>query len=324
MKEGPGANRWLAGGALAILASLAFLQAFALHGMVAEKGEPAAAVAETPPARVPMPRLSRENAPREAAAGRGAAETPAKPRRSRATRADDPAPPAENADLARLRAENADLRARLDDMLNWVVENLRGRFPLEERHMGYLRVPPVDEESGGVSEDLALLLRLTDDEADRMDDAFEASRVTLRELEEEGVSVRVDDAAWQQGMLDATLTFAPYAEDGELVKEALYDELRATLGRARFARLLQVSEAGLGEAMDYFGNRERTLRISEVLTDDGADGGEIVMLVIRDETVTPDPDNPDRQFVRATESITWELPEEYERFAALLPDRERQ
>ncbi|MBR6022280.1 MAG: hypothetical protein IK066_07670, partial [Kiritimatiellae bacterium] len=229
------------------------------------------------------------------------------------------APAADPAALARLEADNAALRARLSDMTDWVLENLKGRFPLEESQMAHLRIPPVTED-GVVSGDLARLLRLSDDETDRLDDAFVGSRDVLYDLETAAVSVSVDSAPDDPEVpLTATLDFAPYPDDGALVRDALYDELLATLGRARFARFLQVSSSDLDEAFDYFGDRQRTLTVSSVLPD-ASDPDAAPLLFIRDETAIPDPDDPSRVLIRASETLAESLPPAYERYAALLPE----
>ena len=57
----------------------------------------------------------------------------------------------------RLEMENARLRHRLDDLLNWLLDNVRGTFPLPEEQMANLRVAPVDTNLQ-VSADLAQIL----------------------------------------------------------------------------------------------------------------------------------------------------------------------
>ena len=215
-----------------------------------------------------------------------------------------PGPVSEADRLARrsfqLEMENARLRGRLDDMLNWILDNVRGTFPLPEGQMANLHLAPVDTNMA-TSGDLAELLRLNDEEIGRLDAAFLGTRSVLQELETENISVD------QPSESQVVLNIPPYAEDGQLVREELYNELKKTLGAARFDRFLQVAEAGLDEQFEYFGEADRTLQF-EALRDEqsGAD-----QLFVRDERVRPAKDDPLRQNITASERIVTELPAEY-------------
>lgn len=209
----------------------------------------------------------------------------------------------------RLQMENARLRGRLDDMLNWIMDNVRGTFPLPEGQMANLRLMPVDTNMA-VSADLAELLRLNDEEIDRLDAALIGTRSVLQELETENISV--DQPAENQ----VVLNIPPYAEEGQLVREELYGELKKTLGTARFDRFLQVAEAGLEEKFEYFGEVDRTLEFEAV--QDAASGDS--QLFVRDERVVPSKDDPLRQDITASERIVTELPNEYYAYWNWLPD----
>ena len=151
-----------------------------------------------------------------------------------------------------LEMENARLRGRLDDMLNWILDNVRGTFPMPENQMANLRVVPVDDDMA-VSDDLVQLLRLGDEEVDRLDAAFMGTRAVLQDLEAENIAVA--EPAENQ----VVLNIPPYAEEGGLLREELYGELKKTLGAARFDRFLQVAGTGLEESFEYFGEVDRTL-----------------------------------------------------------------
>jgi hypothetical protein len=212
-------------------------------------------------------------------------------------------------ELFRLQTENQRLRARLDDMLNWILENVRGTYPLPEEQMANLRIEPVDD-SLEVSPDLAQVLRLSEAEKGRMGVAFQESREVLRELETENISVETP-AEYQ-----VVLSIPPYAESGEAVRGALYGELLQTLGKARFGRFLQVAGAGLEERFDYFGASDRTLSF-EAFADELSGAAR---LFVRDERALPDESDPDRVNVTASERVVSRLPEEYEAYGAWLPD----
>ena len=254
---------------------------------------------------VPIPSAP---APSAASAARAPAATGAKPAAVPA-----PATVSEADRLARrsfqLEMENARLRGRLDDMLNWILDNVRGTFPLPEGQMANLQVAPVDTNLA-TSGDLAELLRLNDEEIDRLDAAFLGTRSVLQELETENISV--DRPSESQ----VVLNIPPYAEDGQLVREELYNELKKTLGAARFDRFLQVAETGLDEQFEYFGEADRTLQF-ETLQDEQS--GE-AQLFVRDERVRPSKDDPLRQNITASERIVTELPAEYYFYWNWLPD----
>lgn len=209
----------------------------------------------------------------------------------------------------RLEMENAKLRGRLDDMLNWILDNVRGTFPLPDHQMANLRVVPCDTNME-VSADLAEVLRLDDAEIDHLGTAFIGTRAVLQELETEKISV--DQPAEKQ----VVLSIPPYAEEGQLVREELYVELKRALGPARFDRFLQIAEAGLEEQFEHFGEVDRTLEFEEVT--DAASGA--AQLFVRDERVLPSKDDPLRQDITASERLVTELPDEYYAYWNWLPD----
>ncbi|MBR4251933.1 MAG: hypothetical protein IKQ15_06520, partial [Kiritimatiellae bacterium] len=212
-------------------------------------------------------------------------------------------------ELFRLQTENQRLRARLDDVLNWLLENVRGTFPLPEDQMANLRIEPLDD-ALAVNPDLARLLRLTDEETARLGTAFAESREVLQELETENISVE-NPAEYQ-----VVLSIPPYADTAEPVREALFGDLLRTLGRARYDRFLQVAGAGLEERFAHFGAEDRTLSF-EAFADEASGAAR---LFVRDERALPDAADPDRVNVTASERVVATLPEEYEPYWAWLPD----
>lgn len=208
-----------------------------------------------------------------------------------------------------LEMDNARLRGRLDDMLSWILDNVRGTFPLPDNQMANLRLVPVDDDLG-VSADLAQLLRLNDEEVDRLDAAFLGTRSVLWDLEAENILVETP------ALNQVVLNIPPYSEEGQLVREALYDELENALGAARFLRFLQVAELGLDEKFEYFGDVDRLLQFEAVR--DEVSG--VSQLFVRDERVKPNRDDPLRQDIIASERIVTELPEEYLPYWEWLPE----
>lgn len=208
-----------------------------------------------------------------------------------------------------LEMDNARLRGRLDDMLNWILENVRGNFPLPEGQMAHLRLEPVNEDVS-VSDDLIEVLRMNEEEVQRLDAAFQGTRSVLQDIEVESISV--EEPAENQ----VRLNIPPYAEEGQMVRDELYSELRRTLGPARFARFLQVAGEGLDQQFEYFGDVDRTLRFEAVL--DAVTG--FSQLFVRDERVVPHKDDPLRQDIIASERVVTELPAEYDAYRPWLPE----
>ena len=281
--------------AVALLASVMVLVSWL--AAAPDSGTPAAAPAVSsvrPPAPAPSAPPSRTAAP--------AAPVSAAP---------PPQPPGDPLERKafQLEMENARLRSRLDDMLNWILDNVRGTFPLPEAQMANLRLKPVDENLA-VSDDLAQLLRLNEEEIGRLDTAFSGTRAVLQDLETENIAVD------QPSETQVVLSIPPYQEEGELVREELYGELEKTLGPARFSRFLQVAEPGLEEQFEYFGRADRTLEFEAL--QDAATGAP--QLFVRDERVVPSKDDPLRQDIIAVEQIVTELPEQYQPYWSWLPE----
>ncbi len=208
-----------------------------------------------------------------------------------------------------LEMDNARLRGRLDDMLNWILDNVRGHYPLPEGQMAHLRLQPVNGDAS-VSDDLIEVLRMNEEEVRRLDSAFLGTRSVLREIE--GENVAVEEPAENQ----VKLSIPPYAEEGQVVRDELYGEIRRTLGAARYTRFLQVAEQGLDQQFEYFGEADRTLRFEAVR--DEVTG--FAQLFVRDERVLPSEDDPLRQDIIASERVVTELPAEYEAYRQWLPE----
>ena len=255
-----------------------------------------------------LPTAAAESGPLSASTAKGVDPDPA-PAASATPAATDSRKDLLERKTFQLEMENARLRGRLDDMLNWILDNVRGTFPLPEGQMAHLRLVPVDTNMA-VSADVAQLLRLNDEEVDRLDAAFMGTKALLQDLETENISV--DKPSESQ----VVLNIPPYAEDGQLVREELYGELKKTLGAARFDRFLQVAGTGLDEKFEYFGEADRTLQFEAV--QDAVSGDS--QLFVRDERVVPNRDDPLRQDITASERIVTELPKEYYLYWNWLPD----
>jgi hypothetical protein len=285
--------------AIALLAGLSVLASRWIASAGADRAVPLPA---------PAPAAAAPSSPASAvrSAPRAAAPAPVSPS---PVRADFPEREQLERQAFRLEMENARLRGRLDDMIAWILDNVRGTFPLPEAQMAHLRLSPVDPDMA-VTADLAELLRLNDEEVDRLDAAFMGTRAVLQEIEVENISVDTPDET------RTVLNIPPYAEDGQIVREELFGELQRTLGAARFDRFLQVAGPGLDEKFEHFGEVDRTLFFEIVL--DAVSGDS--RLFVRDERVLPAKDDPLRQDISASERILTELPAEYDPYREWLPD----
>lgn len=263
----------------------------------------ASVASSTSPETSPPPTLAAAPAPEES------------PRAAPAPKPVVPAsgPSASEEALARkafqLEMDNARLRGRLEDMLNWIVANLKGTFPLPDNQIANLRLLPMDESLEGVSEDLIRLLRLNDTEIDSLDTAFIGTHTLLRDLEEAGIAVESPSPN------QVVLNIPAFADEGHEAREELYAELKRALGTPRFNLLLQVAEDGLDEQFENFGDQERILEF-EALTDP-AGGGE--QLFVRDERARPSKKDPFRVDLTTSERIVTELPPEYYTYLHWLP-----
>ncbi len=212
-------------------------------------------------------------------------------------------------EIFRLEMENARLRARLDDMLNWILDNVQGTFPLPDGQMANLRITPVYDDMSA-SDDLIAVLRLTPEEAEKLDGAFWTMRHALYEASADYLSAQTDSDH------QATLNIGPYDGEGEAVREALYASLRNTLGMARFSRFLQISEDELEQQFDYFGKSDRMIQF-EAFEDEESGA---TQLFIRDQRILMMDDDGLNQRIIASERVLTELPVEYNAYWSYLPE----
>jgi hypothetical protein len=288
----------LKGAPLVIVLCLGAISVLALHGRLSARAPAAAESGETPAAApqaaavpspaqtirapVPAPEPKQTRTP-DAAAERRVREAEAR--------------------AEALAADNEALRGRLEDMLGWILDNIKGKYPLSERLMNAVRIDPMTDELF-VSEDLEELLRLTAAETERLDDVFADARAALGELEAAGITVR--------RLSDDELELLSPSFDGSPVRSNLYAQVEAALGGPRFGRFLQVAEEGLLDRYGHFGEEERAIRFAVV--DDGT-GNE--KWYIRDERSLPSATGEGRE-TRVHEEVTDELPAKYEDYLPFL------
>jgi len=224
------------------------------------------------------------------------------------------APPAEQVPVKadvnqQLLSEHVELEGRYNKMVQWMIDNYRGKYPIPERLVGNLRISPIDER-GAVSADLVEMLQLTDQEQMLVQDVINYVRKNLKQKERELAMV-----ADQQD--DRILYRVPmFAETGSSLRDDLYMGIEKTLGTPRFDRMLDVAGETMREQMHYFGEAARELSFQVIRP--AVEGQHPPYLLIRDGWVVPEGDSV-RQ-TRITETAVMKLPEAYRDYRDWLPD----
>lgn len=203
--------------------------------------------------------------------------------------------------------ENEAIQNQMSDLLNWILDNFQGRFPLKESALSHLDLPLLDDRFA-LHPDLADFMNISTDEQFLMEDAFNFTRGTLRVLQEQNMSVTSPTPA------QVMMTFAEFPEEGRALQEDLYAALEASLGPERLERMLTVSEEQLKAGFDYFGQASRTLMFEIIL--DEADNE--LKVVVNDGWFNGE--NPDQLVYTETESVLSSLPVQYVDFQYLLPE----
>lgn len=206
-----------------------------------------------------------------------------------------------------LAKAHADLQAKYDELGNWVLQNVRGKFPLSDRLVSRLQLPPVDD-NFALHQDVVEVLQVKPAEKALVDDALIATRDTLSQMEMAMVTVT------QTAPDKATLYIPAYAETGSQVRDDLYSALSTALGEARFSRLLDMTQTQLDKQYHYFGNAQRTMVFEQAVT---AEDPQNPFLVIKDGWIRPD--GPNGRSYEVSETSVRELPKQYNTYLGLLP-----
>lgn len=205
--------------------------------------------------------------------------------------------------------DHAKLQGKYDQMLQWMMDNYRGKYPLPERLVNRLKIIPL-EENGDVSPDLVELLKLTGDEVAQVKDVINYVRVNIEHAERE--RARITEQT------DGRITYEVpiYPEVGQPLKEDLYLTLESTLGSPRFDRLVDVAGPALREQLNYFGEASRTLTFEVIQP--SVPGAHPPYMIIRNGWMFPEGESVRMTVVKETAVMT--LPESYRAYADWLPD----
>lgn len=205
-----------------------------------------------------------------------------------------------------LTDENERLRRHLDDLLEWIVENLGGRFPVPEPLLAHLRIEALGA-GYALHPDLVDMLRIAPGEEMRINAAL-AHAARLAEWIEES-------SAWVEwrSATEAALHLPGDPGQGEAIRMELRDTFDDTLGPDRGARLWTVAESSLSDAFGAFGAGDRVIVFSLAMSPDGASE----RLRIRDERRQPGGDDAPTR-ITAEEWLAEEPPAAYARHIRLL------
>lgn len=206
----------------------------------------------------------------------------------------------------RLVEANRDLEQRLTAVLNWILANFRGKFPLPEKHLGDVQLKPLTEEFL-LSPELADLFSVTGEEELLINDAFAYAHDYLRDIEDALMTVTNPRPG------KVILHLPTFEEYGQLLQEDLYAALETTLGGNRFDRFLEVSEKNLRESFYEFGEASRTMVFELVYVGDDP----YPQLKIKDGYIIEI--GPNARSVTATEAYVTNLPSEYYAYVQWLP-----
>jgi len=206
-----------------------------------------------------------------------------------------------------LEREKSQLQTQLTELLNWMITNYKGTYPLPESYMTKLQLTPVSDEFA-LNPEVAELLKITPEEETFINDAFAATKDFIEQMQMAIMRVQ----AVQPGKVHVHIPAFP--EEGGIIREDLHLALEATLGGDRFDRFMEVTEKGLESSFHAFGELARTI-VFEVVYPDGSD---FPLLQIRDGWIREE-DALTRQ-VTAIETTVAELPEAYVKYIEWLPE----
>ncbi len=204
--------------------------------------------------------------------------------------------------------EHEALRDRYEQLAGWMLQNYQGRYPLPERLVSQLRLDPVTD-LGEVHPDLVEILRISPQERVMMHDALTHVRQGLLTTERSLVQVVARDHDYISFAVPA------FPVQGQSLQEDLFLALEATLGSARFDRMLDVAGPRLREQMHYFGEASRTLTFRVI--EPARAGDHPPYLLISDGWMIPDGESV--RLTKVTETAVMTLPETYQVYREWLP-----
>ena len=200
------------------------------------------------------------------------------------------------------------LQQRYNKMVQWMIDNYRGKYPLPQHLVGRLRIAPLGED-GALNPELVEILRLSDDEKAQVEDIFTYIRASLTEAELDRALIT------EQSEDQITITVPTFADVGGSLREDLFMTLETTLGGPRFDRMVDISGEQLREQFNYFGEASRTLTF-QVIYPTGNEHPPYVL--VKDGWVIPEGESV--RLTKVTETAITRLPETYRNYQPFLPE----
>ena len=210
-------------------------------------------------------------------------------------------------DNRQLKTENRQLQGKMVDLLNWILTNFKGKYPLPDQYFSKLQIAPLTD-NFELSAEAADLFKINPEEAGQMNESFAYARDFLQDIETATVVVsnpRPDKVI---------LRIPAFPQEGEVLRDDLYAALEITLGADRFDRFLDVTETGLKSNFYQFGEAERTMVFELAYKDDNS----VPQLKIKDGWVIEA--GPNSRMVTASETYVTNLPQKYTAYLNWLPD----
>lgn len=158
--------------------------------------------------------------------------------------------------------------------------------------------------------DVEELLHITPEEKTELDDAFELTRATISEIEDQIVQVA------QASPFKATVYIPPYPEAGGAAREDLYLIMEHALGSYRFQWFLDVTRDGLEDSFSRFGDESRTMTFELV---EAGTNDQPPQISIRDARSMPTVDG-NGQVLTLTQSTVERIPSTYRNVLGWLPE----
>jgi len=207
-----------------------------------------------------------------------------------------------------LLTEHVELQGRYNKMVQWMMDNYRGKYPLPERLVSKLSISPVMD-NNEINPDLVEMLKMTPEEKVLVQDMFDYVKVNLSQAELERMTIA------EQKPDSITFTVPTYAEVGGLLKEDLYQTLESTLGGPRFDRMVDVSDQEMREKFHYFGEASRTLTFQVIYPE--VEGAHAPYVLIKDGWIIPEGNSV--RLTKITETAISSMPESYQSYQQYLP-----
>lgn len=217
-------------------------------------------------------------------------------------------PVEENPRYRELQTAHRAVSRQYEELANWVLNNMRGRFLLKEKLVKNVKIPPLTE-GFQLHPELADFLEINDKERSLLEDALDYGRSSMLAVEGQYLSVT------QFTPDRVAVHIPPYEKEGVTMQRDLYDAMETVLGAERFGRMLTAGEQDLIKQYHYFGAATRTL-IFQLMAD--PQPNQPPYLVIRDGWILPD--GPSQRTMQIAEASVRELPNDYLPYLQWLPD----